>query len=425
MMVKFNTQQYSSLQQKCSQHLQRNRNPHPIVRRCQIPDQSIQKSIQINKEEISQMSKNNLPNFEHPVSASEFKKIMHQLTDFICEYYEGEAEKLPVRSQVQKGEILDKIPKDAPMQKEEWDAIWKDFQNIVMPGITHWQSPNFFAYFPANSSYPSILGEVLNAAINMIGFSWVSSPAATELEMAVMDQIARLVQLPEKFMNGKGEGVGGGVIQGTASEALLVAIIAARERKIRGLKNKDDQSKLVVYSSDQAHSSLQKNCQILGISNLRFVPTSKDDDWALNPSVFKKVIEEDINKGLIPCILQINVGTTSTAAVDPVLELAQICSKYDIWSHVDAAYAGNAAICPEIRQQYFNGIEEVDSFNFNLHKWFLTNFDCSALWVSDSNSLKNVLAITPVFLRAEIWINMLQSKQPIQRVQQAPIKLIE
>eukprot|EP01023_Acetabularia_acetabulum_P060044 TRINITY_DN7216_c0_g1_i9.p1 TRINITY_DN7216_c0_g1~~TRINITY_DN7216_c0_g1_i9.p1 ORF type:complete len:220 (-),score=28.96 TRINITY_DN7216_c0_g1_i9:33-692(-) len=161
--------------------------------------------------------------YEHPVKHTQFRQIMHQLTDFICDYYENRLEELPVRSQIHEGDIIDQLPLEAPEQKVKWDDIWSDFERVILPGITHWQSPNFFSWYPANSSYPSIIGEVLNATVNVIGFTWISSPAATELEMVVMDWIARMMQLPDKFLCGKGDGVGGGVIQGTASESTLMA----------------------------------------------------------------------------------------------------------------------------------------------------------------------------------------------------------
>ncbi|RVW53670.1 Tyrosine decarboxylase 1 [Vitis vinifera] len=294
-------------------------------------------------------------------------------------------------------------------------------QAKILPGVTHWQSPNFFAYYPSNSSTAGFLGEMLSAGLNIVGFSWITSPAATELEMIVLDWLAKMLNLPDDFLSAEGgvmlkgykdvleyhlvkwvnlplpevdrdpnRGNGGGVIQGTASEAVLVVLLAARDRVLRTV-GKTALEKLVVYGSDQTHSALQKACQginpethlkIGGIhpENCRLLKADSSTGYALSPDLLSEAVSHDIANGLIPFFLCANVGTTSSTAVDPLLELGKVTKSNGIWFHVDAAYAGSACVCPEYRH-YIDGVEEADSFNMNAHKWFLTNFDCSVLWV--------------------------------------------
>ncbi|XP_072956430.1 tyrosine decarboxylase 2 isoform X1 [Typha angustifolia] len=237
---------------------------------------------------------------------------------------------------------------------------------------------------------------MLSAGFNIIGFSWITSPAATELEMIVLDWLAKMLKLPSEFLS---SGQGGGVIQGTASEAILVVLLAARDKALRKL-GKKSLEKLVVYASDQTHSALQKACQIAGIfpENFRVVKADFNSNYAVTPEVISEAILGDLSAGLIPFFLCATVGTTSSAAVDPLLELGKISKAYDMWFHVDAAYAGSACICPEYRH-YLDGVEEADSFDMNAHKWFLTNFDCSVLWVKDRNALIQSLSTNPEFLK--------------------------
>ncbi|XP_072989100.1 tyrosine decarboxylase 2 isoform X2 [Typha latifolia] len=237
---------------------------------------------------------------------------------------------------------------------------------------------------------------MLSAGFNIIGFSWITSPAATELEMIVLDWLAKMLKLPSEFLS---SGQGGGVIQGTASEAILVVLLAARDKTLRKL-GKKSLEKLVVYASDQTHSALQKACQIAGIfpENFRVVKADFNSNYAVTPEVVSEAISHDLSAGLIPFFLCATVGTTSSAAVDPLLELGKISKVYDMWFHVDAAYAGSACICPEYRH-YLDGVEEADSFDMNAHKWFLTNFDCSVLWVKDRNALIQSLSTNPEFLK--------------------------
>ncbi|CAI0385954.1 unnamed protein product [Linum tenue] len=330
-----------------------------------------------------------------PMDSEQLREYGHQMVDFIADYYKN-IENYPVLSQVEPGYLRRLLPDAAPNQPESLQNVLDDVQSKILPGVTHWQSPNFYAYYPSNSSVAGFLGEMLSAAINMVGFSWITSPAATELEMIVLDWLGKLLKLPQEFLS---PGHGGGVIQGTASEAVLVVLLAARDKTLRRV-GKSALGKLVVYGSDQTHSALQKACQIGGVhpENCRLLKTDSSTNYALPPEIVSEAISHDISIGLIPFFLCGTVGTTSSATVDPLYSLGKIAKSNDMWFHVDAAYAGSACICPEYRK-YLDGVEEADSFNMNAHKWFLTNFDCSTLWVKDRNALIQSLSTNPEFLK--------------------------
>ncbi|XP_010526485.1 PREDICTED: tyrosine decarboxylase 1-like [Tarenaya hassleriana] len=330
-----------------------------------------------------------------PMDSEQLRECGHRMVDFIADYYRT-IENFPVLSQVQPDYLRNLLPDSAPDQPENLEEVLSDVQEKILPGLTHWQSPNYFAYYPSNSSIAGFLGEMLSAGLNIVGFSWITSPAATELEMIVLDWLSQLLNLPEQFLS---KGNGGGVIQGTASEAVLVVLIAARDKVLRKV-GKDALEKLVVYASDQTHSSLQKACQISAIrpENCRLLKTDASTNYALSPESLQAAISHDLASGLIPFFICASVGTTSSTAVDPLPALGRIAKDNEMWFHVDAAYAGSACICPEYRQ-YIDGIEEADSFNMNAHKWFLTNFDCSLLWVKDRNSLIQALSTNPEFLK--------------------------
>lgn len=330
-----------------------------------------------------------------PFDAEEFRENAHKMVDFIADYYR-DIERFPVRSQVQPGYLQTLLPDNAPEYPETLESVLTDIQNKIIPGITHWQSPNFFAFYPSNSSTAGLLGEMLSGGFNVIGFSWITSPAATELEAIVLDWLGKIINLPEAFLL---SGKGGGVIQGTASEAILVALLAARDKALKAI-GMESLERLVVYGSDQTHSSLQKACMIAGIqkTNFRALPTNSSTNYALSPDVLDKAILDDLSAGFCPFFLCATVGTTSSTAVDSLMELGKISQDHGMWLHVDAAYAGSACICPEYRH-YLDGVEFADSFNMNAHKWLLTNFDCSALWVKDSNALVEALSTNPEFLR--------------------------
>ncbi|XVF72101.1 hypothetical protein PTKIN_Ptkin12aG0094000 [Pterospermum kingtungense] len=330
-----------------------------------------------------------------PMDAEQLREYGHKMVNFIADYYKT-IENFPVLSQVQPGYLRDLLPDSAPNQPDSFQHVLDDIQAKILPGVTHWQSPKYFAYYPSNSSVAGFLGEMLSAGLNIVGFSWITSPAATELEVIVLDWLAKMLKLPEDFLSA---GQGGGVIQGTASEAVLVVLLAARDKVLRRV-GKDALEKLVVYASDQTHSALQKACQIGGIhpENCRLLKADSSTNYALSPELLSETISQDLAIGLIPFFLCATVGTTSSTAVDPLLALGNIAKSNGMWFHVDAAYAGSACICPEFHH-YIDGIEEADSFNMNAHKWFLTNFDCSALWVKDRSALVRALSTNPEFLK--------------------------
>ncbi|PNW88416.1 hypothetical protein CHLRE_01g028423v5 [Chlamydomonas reinhardtii] len=320
------------------------------------------------------------------------------MVDMIADYYEALPDQPRVSPDVQPGFLRGAVPPRAPEQPESFDAVMADVRDKLMPGVVHWQSPSFFAYFPSNYSFPAALADMWSSVLGMVGFSWAAGPVSTELEMAMMDWMADLCGLPQAFKCNGGGGPGGGVIQGTTSEAVVVALLAARARSLAG-RPPADKLKLVAYSSDQAHSCFKKACMIVGIDHVRLLPASPQHDWALQPQALQAAIEADVAAGLIPCFVMATIGTTSSCAVDPVAQLAAAAAGSGAWFHVDAAYAGSAALLPEQRH-HFCGLEAVDSYSFNPHKWLLTNFDCCCLWVADSAPLKEALSLTPVFLRA-------------------------
>ena len=329
------------------------------------------------------------------MTANHIRQWGRKVVDWVADYYER-VEELPVLSQVKPGEIRAALPDQAPAQGESFEAILKDLDEVILPGITHWQSPNFFAYFPANTSIPSILGELVCAGLGVQGMLWTTSPACTELETQVMDWIADMLALPEKF---KSTGSGGGVIQDSASGAALCAILAARERATDFRINaKGGSGKLVAYVSSQTHSSVEKGIKIAGIGadNLRAIAV--DEALSMNPKALARQIDEDRQAGLKPFFVCATVGTTSSTAVDPVATIGAICRENNLWFHVDGAMAGTAALCPEFRH-FFDGLDLADSFCFNPHKWMFTNFDCDCFFVADRQTLINTLSILPEYLR--------------------------
>lgn len=329
------------------------------------------------------------------MSSEEFRRQGKQMIDWIADYYET-VEKYPVLSQVKPGDISSRLPLSAPAQSESMNQIMEDVNSIIMPGITHWQSPNFYAYFPANSSGPSILGDLLSSGLGVQGMLWATSPACTELETRVLDWLAQMLQLPDQFKSGS---QGGAVIQDTASSAALSAVLAARERKTHYLTNDTGcLGNLVAYVSEHTHSSVEKAVKIAGIGkdNLRLIGV--DDKMALRTDLLEEAIQKDLADGLIPFFVCATVGSTSTNAMDPLEEIGQVCKKYELWMHIDAAMSGTAAICPEYRY-LLNGVELADSFSFNPHKWMFTNFDCNCFFVADRAALIKTLSILPEYLK--------------------------
>uniref|UniRef100_A0A9I9CFG8 Tyrosine/DOPA decarboxylase 1-like n=2 Tax=Cucumis melo TaxID=3656 RepID=A0A9I9CFG8_CUCME len=337
-------------------------------------------------------------NVVNPLDPEEFRIQAHKVVDYIADYYK-KIEQFPVVSQVVPGYLRKTIPQNsAPNSPESLESILQDVSRYVVPGITHWQSPNFFAYFPASNSTAGLLGEMLGTAFNVVGFNWLSSPAVTELEMLVLDWFGEMLNLPKAFLFSGGGG-GGGVIQGTTCEAILCTLVAARDMKLKEI-GREKMSKLVVYGSDQTHMSLQKAVQVAGFSeeNFRVIKTTKSESFGLSPASLKMAIQSDIQKGFIPLYLCATIGTTSTNAVDPLDSLCDIAQQNGIWVHVDAAYAGSACICPEFRH-FMNGVEKANSFSLNAHKWFFSAPDCCCLWLKDPSGLRNSLSVNPTYLK--------------------------
>ncbi|WP_205461982.1 pyridoxal-dependent decarboxylase [Mangrovibacterium lignilyticum] len=331
------------------------------------------------------------------MSPGQFREEGKKLIDWIADYYE-QVEKYPVLSQVEPGEISKQLPDQAPEKGEEFSTVMKDVEQIIMPGITHWQSPNFFAYFQSNNSFPSILGDLLSSGLGVQGMLWATSPACTELETKVMDWLVDLMGLPKHF---KSTESGGGVIQDTASSAVLAALLAARERKMDFDCNKTgDNSGLVAYISTQTHSSVEKGVKVMGLGTDRLRRIDVDEKFALRPDLLEHQIMDDLAAGLKPFFVCATIGTTSSNAVDPTEAIGKICRKYNIWLHVDAAMSGTAALLPDYRQ-YFEGLELADSYAFNPHKWMFTNFDCDCFWVADKTVLIKTLSILPEYLKNE------------------------
>ena len=325
----------------------------------------------------------------------DFRRHGHDVVDWIADYLER-VETFPVLSPARPGEIRASLPANPPMRGEAFEAILADIDKLILPGITHWQSPNFFAYFPGNGSGPAILGDLLSAGLGVQGMLWATSPACTELETHVLDWMATMLGLPEKFLS---TGAGGGVIQDTASSSTLCAVLAGRERATNFASNQNGcDGKLVAYTSSQAHSSIEKAVKIAGTGskNLRLIEV--DETFAMRPEALRKQIEADRKTGLIPCFVCATVGTTSSNAIDPVAEIGRICRKHNIWLHVDAAMSGTAALCPEFRHIH-DGLDYADSYCFNPHKWMFTSFDCDCFYVADRKALIQTLSVLPEYLR--------------------------
>ena len=328
------------------------------------------------------------------MTPEEFRRHGHAVIDWIADYYHN-IESFPVLSRAEPGQIRSLLPSQPPAHGEPFETILKDV-NTLLPGITHWQSPNFFAFFCANASGPAILGDLLSSGLGVQGMLWSTSPACTELETHVLDWLVPMLGLPEKFLS---TSTGGGVIQDTASSASLCAVLAARERATNFASNeKGCDGRLVAYTSSQAHSSIEKAIKIagLGLSNLRLIEV--DENFAMQPAALASRIEHDQRAGLIPCFVCATVGTTSSNAMDPLREIGAICRQYNLWLHVDAAMSGTAALCSEFRHIH-NGIEFADSYCFNPHKWMFTNFDCDCFWVADRKVLIQTLSVLPEYLR--------------------------
>ncbi|XP_011502491.1 PREDICTED: aromatic-L-amino-acid decarboxylase-like isoform X2 [Ceratosolen solmsi marchali] len=338
------------------------------------------------------------------MDVQEFRTRGKDMVEYICEFISNIKDRR-VTPDVGPGYLKPMLPTDPPFQPESWDAIMRDVDSKIMPGITHWQHPRFHAYFPAGNSFPSILGDMLSDAIGCIGFSWAASPACTELETIVCDWLGKAIGLPSDFLYFSDKSQGGGVLQGSASECILVCMLAARAQAITRLKESSIHShldetvllgKLMAYCSRESHSCVEKNAMICFVK-LRIL--EPDEKSKLRGETLRQAIEVDIAAGYIPFFVSITLGTTACCSFDNLDEIGPLCKKYPgIWLHVDAAYAGNAFICPELKY-LMTGLEHADSFNTNPNKFLLTNFDCSCLWVRDRFKLTSALVVDPLYLQ--------------------------
>ncbi len=321
------------------------------------------------------------------MTPDEFRRHGAEVVEWVARYLET-VEQHPVRSPVAPGDIRASLPAHPPQHPEPFADVLADVEALILPGITHWQSPNWFAYFPANSSGPSILGELLSAGLGVQGMLWATSPACTELETLVLDWMVELLGLPDGF---RSDGDGGGVIEDSASSATLVALLAARQRAVDAGAGLGD---LVAYASAHTHSSLEKAARIAGLAADQVRLVDVDRDFAMRPEALAEAIVADREAGRAPFFCCATVGTTSSLAVDPVAALVHA----GVWLHVDGAMAGSAAVCPELRWVN-DGLDRADSYAFNPHKWLFTNFDCTCFWVADRAALLDALSILPEYLR--------------------------
>jgi aromatic-L-amino-acid decarboxylase len=321
----------------------------------------------------------------------QFRTHAHELVDWMADYLK-EVESLPVRSPAAPRAIISQLPVSPPLDGEPFERILRDFQSIILPGMTHWQHPSFFAYFPANSSPPSVLAEMLTATLGAQCMSWVTSPAATELEERMMEWLRQMIALPPAFT---------GVIQDTASTATLCAILTAREHSSFHTINQrgfTDGVTYTAYCSAEAHSSIEKGIKIAGLGKNHLRTIDVDERYAMRPELLARTIRDDIRNGFRPLIVTAAVGTTGSTAIDPLRPIGEICREHNVWMHVDAAFAGSALVLPEFRWM-IDGIELADSFVFNPHKWLFTNFDCSAYFVRNVEALVRTFEILPEYLK--------------------------
>ena len=323
------------------------------------------------------------------MTPDEFRQHGYAVIDWVADYLEN-VEQYPVTPSVSPGEIRAMLPETAPEQPEPFEAIMGDLDRVVMPGVTHWQSPGWFAYFPANNSPPSILGDLVSSGLAQQGMMWATSPAATEIENVVMDWLVDLLDLPQTWKTSVGPG--GGVIQMSASDSTHTAMVVARHLA----RDRAPVEKMVAYASVQAHSSMEKGARVAAFGHIRLIDV--DEQYAMRPDALEAGVKSDLAAGLTPVFVGTNVGTTGTTAVDPIRAISQVAIRHGMWHHVDAAYAGNAMICPEFRHHQ-DGLELVDSYTFNPHKWMFTNFDLSAFYVADRAPLLETLGILPPYLR--------------------------
>ncbi|XVV01983.1 pyridoxal phosphate-dependent decarboxylase family protein [Actinosynnema sp. CA-248983] len=319
----------------------------------------------------------------------EFRRIGHEVIDWIADYRERLGD-LPVRSQVEPGWVRSRLA-PLPEHGEGFDGLLADLDEVVVPSTTHWQHPGFYAYFPSNASLPSVLGDLISSGLGVQGMLWSTSPAATEVEQHLMDELVGAMGLPSSF-------VGGGVIQDTASSAALVAMLAALHRGSGKWRQSGVDGSETVYVSSQTHSSIERAARMAGLGEESVRSIAVDGALAMDVAELARQIESDVDSGRRPVLVCATIGTTGTGAVDPVAAIAEVCARHGIWLHVDAAWAGPAALCPEFRE-LFAGVEKADSFCANAHKWMLTAFDLSLFWTAHPDVLVDALTILPEYLR--------------------------
>ena len=326
-----------------------------------------------------------------------FRREGHRMVDWIAEYLDGGNRAHPVLARVEPGEVAGRLPEEMPAAAEDPEAVWQDFLDIVMPGVTHWNHPGFMAYFSITGSGPGVLGEMLAAALDVNGMLWRTCPSATELELRVLDWMRRGLELPEDFF---------GFLTDTASISSLLAVAAAREAsdpeiRRRGMAGRPDLPPLTVYASDQAHSSIAKACLTVGLGLEGFRAVPHDDEYRMDVAALARMVAEDRAAGRRPLAVVATVGTTSTTSVDPVPAIAELCEAEGLWLHVDAAYAGSAALCPEHRW-CLEGCERADSFVFNPHKWLFTPIDASALYTRHPDIFRRAFSLIPEYLTTPV-----------------------
>lgn len=324
----------------------------------------------------------------------EFRRLGRAYVDWVADYWEH-VEQRPVQPDVEPGSVYAALPTGPPAAPGDIESVLADLDELVVPALTHWQHPSFFAFFPANTSGPAVLADLISSGLGVNGMNWATSPACTEVEMRMLDWFVDLLDLPAHFRHDH-RGPGGGVLQDSASSATLCSLLAARNRASAG----GDLSRLVVYASEQAHSSITKGARVAGLAAEQVRVVTTDGDYAMRADALAAAIDADRRAGLIPIWACVTVGTTSSMAVDPVADIAAICREAGVWCHVDAAMAGSAAVCEELRW-VTHGADVVDSWSFNPHKWLFTTFDCTCLWLADARPLTDALSITPAYLRNE------------------------
>jgi len=348
------------------------------------------------------------------MDSKDFKFLAKDTIDFLVEYQDSLRSR-PVFPDICPGYLRSLLPDEIPNQPESWENILPDIEKVIVPGLIHWKSPGFNTFYPSTGSYPSMIGDLLISGFNNVCINWKSSPVCSELEVLIAEWLGKLMNLPACFFTGSGQGF----LNSSASEASLMALVAARQKAIETVKHnnplankKTIESRLVVYTSERANACMERVCLITSLT-LRKVPT---EEHKMNPHVLKTMITDDIENGLIPCCVIATLGTTEMCAFDPLVEIGELCQEYSIWLHVDAAYAGAAFICPE-NQHLLKGVEYADTFLMSCHKWLLTSIGCTAVWAKDTSWYDKAFNVARPYLEESEGIN----NAPCLRNRQVPV----